>query len=112
MRDDRAYLLHIRDSIHRIKSYTVAGKDAFLADAKTQDAVVRNLEIIGEAAKNISEGTRASYPETPWRRIAGMRDKVIHEYFGVDLSLIWDVVEGELPSLERQVETMLSALAG
>lgn len=112
MRDDSAYLLHIRDAIRRVLGYTTDGKDAFFADPKTQDAVVRNLEIIGEAAKSLSESTKALEPEVPWKKIAGMRDKVIHQYFGVDLSLVWDVVERELPSLEGRVEGLLGRLAG
>ena len=69
----------------------------FFSDGKTQDAVIRNIEIIGQAVKGTSDGTRALEPGVPWRQIAGMRDKLIHEYFGVDLALVWDVVENELP---------------
>lgn len=79
----------------------------FFADGKTQDAVIRNMEIIGQAVKGISDDTRALDTAVPWRQIAGMRDKLIHEYFGVDLALVWDVVERELPSLRPRLEILL-----
>lgn len=108
MKDDRVYLRHVLDAIGRIRDYTADGKDAFFADSKTQDAVVRNLEVIGEAVKNVSVDLRTRHPDVPWRRIAGMRDKMIHEYFGVDLRLVWEVVERELPELGRRIETILN----
>lgn len=107
MKQDRVYLLHIRDAIRRIRAYTTAGKEAFLADSKTQDAVIRNLEIIGEAVKQLSAGLKDANPEVPWRRIAGMRDKLIHEYFGVNLRLVWEAVERELPGLLVSTEAIL-----
>jgi uncharacterized protein with HEPN domain len=90
---------------------TTDGREAFLSDGKTQDAVIRNVEIIGQAVKGVSDGTRALEPAVPWRQIAGMRDKLIHEYFGVDLSLVWDVVEHELPVLRPQLEKLSERLA-
>jgi len=79
VKDERVYLLHAIEAINAILSYTVDGREAFLGDGKTQDAVVRNIEIIGEAAKRITEPTRALDTSIPWRKIAGMRDKLIHE---------------------------------
>ena len=110
MRDERAYLLHVLDAIDAILEYTADGRDAFFADRKTQDAVIRNVEIIGQAVKGLSDRTRALQPDVPWRQIAGMRDKLIHEYFGVDLALVWDVVERELPALRPQVEALIERL--
>ena len=110
MKDDRAYLQHIRDAIQQVRSYTQEGKEPFLADRKSQDATVRNLEIIGEAVKKLSPRLRSTRPDVPWKRIAGMRDKMIHDYFGVDHRLVWDVVERELPKLLRVVEEFLSHL--
>ncbi len=110
MKDNRVYLLHIRDAIQRVLSYISGGKKAFLSDPKTQDAVVRNLEVIGEAVKNLSDGFKAGHKNIPWRRIAGMRDKMIHEYFGVDLELVWDVAARELPNLKREIEGLLERL--
>jgi uncharacterized protein with HEPN domain len=107
VKDDRTYLLHIRGAIERIVAYTEAGKDAFLASPITQDAVVRNFEIIGEAAKGLSESFKSNYAAVPWKRVSGMRDKVIHEYFGVDLRLVWEAVERDIPELRRVVESGL-----
>jgi uncharacterized protein with HEPN domain len=111
VRDERVYLLHALDAIDAIIEYTADGRDAFFSDRKTQDAVVRNVEIIGQAVKGLSEDARALEPTVPWRQIAGMRDKLIHEYFGVDLALVWDVVERELPALRPRMEEMIRRLA-
>jgi uncharacterized protein with HEPN domain len=110
--DERVYLLHIRDAIDRITSYTVDGRDAFLEHPMIQDAVLRNMEILGEAAKRVSEPTRSQAPEIPWREMAGMRDKLIHDYFGVDLSLVWDVVVSELPDVRDRLGELLRRLDG
>ncbi len=107
MNDDRVYPLHIRDSLHRILEYTSNGRDAFLADTKTQDAVIRNLEIIGEAVKNLSEIHKDLHLDVPWKRIAGMRDLLIHHYFGVKLETVWAVVEGELSDFRAAIVRMV-----
>jgi uncharacterized protein with HEPN domain len=103
VKDQRVYLLHAIDAIDSILAYTADGSDEFFKDAKTQDAVIRNVEIIGQAVKGVDQSTRALDPAIPWRQIAGMRDKLIHDYFGVDLSLVWDVVERELPVLRPRL---------
>jgi uncharacterized protein with HEPN domain len=110
VKDERVYLLHALDAIDAIVSYTTDGRDAFFADGKTQDAVIRNIEVLGQAVKGISDETRALEPAVPWRQIAGMRDKLIHDYFGVDLNLVWDVVERELPVLRPQLEELRQRL--
>lgn len=107
MKDERVYLLHAIDAIVR---YTVDGEQAFFSDAKTQDAVIRNIDIIGQAVKGVSDATRARDPTVPWRRIAEMRDKLIHEYFGVDLALVWDVVKRDLPDLRPRLERLAQLL--
>lgn len=99
-------LLHILESIERIRTYA-STREAFFADPKTQDAVIRNLEIIGEAAKALGRETTASAPEIPWTDIAGLRDRLIHRYFSIDLELVWDVVSSELEPLERAVRVLL-----
>ena len=79
----------------------------FLADIKTQDAVVRNLEIIGEATKNLSMQLRDKYPDLPWKGMAGIRDKLIHHYFGINLDIVWNIVTNDLPPLASQIEEIL-----
>ncbi len=108
MKDDKVYLAHIDDAIGQILSYTASGRDEFMKNRMVQDAVVRNFEIIGEATKNISDATKARRPDIPWRRIAGLRDLLIHEYMGVDLEEVWRVVESHLPSLRDAVKELLS----
>ncbi len=110
MKDDRIYLLHIRDAIQSVLEYTATGKESFLADRKTQDAVVRNLEIIGEATKRLSPSLKEAHTNISWKPIAGMRDKLIHDYFGVNLQLVWDVVERDLPVLRLKVSQLLQDL--
>jgi uncharacterized protein with HEPN domain len=110
MKDDRAYLSHIRDAARRALDYTRDGRDAFFADTKTQDAVIRNIEIIGEATKNLSDALKDAHAGIPWKQIAGMRDTLIHRYFGVKLELVWQVVEADLPVFLARVEAMLAAL--
>jgi uncharacterized protein with HEPN domain len=110
VKDERVYLLHAIEAINAILGYTVDGRDSFFADRKTQDAVIRNIEIIGQAVKGVSDDTRRLEPDVPWRQIAGMRDKLIHEYFGVDLNLVWDVVERDLPEVRPALEALSERL--
>ena len=93
MKDDRVYLEHIRDALADIGTYTSAGRDAFFEQRIRQDATLRKLEVIGQAVKNRSEGSKSRRPQIPWKQIAGMRDKVFHDYFGVNLEIVWGVVE-------------------
>ncbi len=110
MRDDRVYLLHPRDAIERSSNYASRDKSAFFTDSKTQDVAVRNLEIIGEAVKNVSAGLKIAHANIPWKRIAGLIDKMIHEYFGVNLQLVWNMVERDLPDFKREVEGILTGM--
>lgn len=108
MSRDRLRLLHIRDAIGRIRSF-ITDRETFLAQAVIQDAVIRNLEVIGEAAKALSAEARAQQSEIPWTDIAAMRDRLIHGYFTVDLELVWDVVANHLGELDAAVKHLLES---
>lgn len=109
MKAEHIYLGHIRDAISDISAYASVGEESFFADRMRQDAIIRKLEIIGEAVKRLSEATRAQRPEIPWKQIAGMRDRLTHAYFGVDLGLVWRVVERDLQPLKVAVNAMLAS---
>ena len=107
-RDESLYLADIQESCEKVLRYTkgMTYKN-FVNDDLHFDAVLRNLEIIGEAVKNISEETRQSYPQIKWRKIAGFRDIVAHEYFGVNEETVWDILQKEIPPLLEMVKTIL-----
>lgn len=110
MKDDRLYLVHIMERIRRREEYTAGGHETFLSSPLHQDAVCRNLEVIGEAAKNISDRMKEAHPEIPWRRIAGLRDLLIHRYMGVDLEEVWNIVARDLPELKERLMMLDSSL--
>ena len=107
MKTDRVYLLHVRDAIFRIEEYASVGKQEFIAKPHWQDAIIRQLEIVGEASKRLSPSLRDETPEVPWRRICGLRDVLIHNYMGVDLEAVWSIVETGIPELKRAVLKLL-----
>ncbi len=104
---DRLFLQHILGAIDDIAQFTAEGRSIFMADRKTQSAVVRQLEIVGEAVKNLSGELTGSEPSVPWRLIAGTRDRLSHAYFSVNLDAVWSMVEQDLPTLRRNVECLL-----
>ena len=107
------YFQDIEESIELIEQYSSGiNQIDFEANPEKQDAVLRRLAIIGEAIKNIPNEFRAKYPDMPWREAAGLRDVVIHEYFGVSLEVIWNVIIKELPPLKLQIQTIRRELAG
>lgn len=106
-KDPRVYLLHIRDALHCIERYTKKGEASFLSDEKTQDAVIYNLAIIGEAVKKLPKAMREEYTSIPWKSIAGMRDVVIHDYDSTEIPKIWNVVHRDLPVLRKTIEKLL-----
>jgi uncharacterized protein with HEPN domain len=107
-RDPDVYLQDILAAAEKIGRYVQGmSREALAADSKTLDAVVRNLEIIGEAAKSVPEEVRVAHGDVEWKRIAGLRDILIHQYFGVDTDIVWDIVQNKLPGLSEHVRRML-----
>lgn len=112
MKSDLLYLSNIRDCIQRIESYTIEGKDKFLETPLVQDAVIRNFEIIGEATKRLSLELKNTYPNIPWKQIAGLRDILIHDYLQVNLDRVWGIIVQNLPQLKQTVEAILRQQGG
>ena len=105
MRDYRLYLDDILSSISKINKYTKGiSADKFRDNSLIADAVIRNLEIIGESAKKIPDTVKTTYPNIEWKKISGMRDILIHEYFGIDYDILWDIVKKELPALKKHLK--------
>lgn len=104
-RDARLYLKDIEISIKKIEGYTKTLKfNTFVKDEKTIDAVVRNLSIIGEAARNMPKDLRLKNPDVPWSEIIGMRNKVVHEYFGIDEQILWKTIKEDIPLLKKKIK--------
>ena len=111
-RDYTVYLLHILDAITIIESYAAElTEDSFRQNRLIQDGVIRNLEIIGEATKKLPKRLTNKYPDIEWKKMAGMRDVLIHDYFGVDLERVWGVVRNRLPDLRENITKILADLS-
>ncbi len=104
MKDSRLYLIHIRDCLKRIKSYTKKGESTFFSDIMIQDAVMRNLEVMCESIKLLPQDWKDFQSQIQWQKIVGFRNRLAHEYLTLDLQLIWDIVENYLPDLEIAIE--------
>lgn len=107
MKDDRLYLVHILECIERIEEYVADGEVAFSKDRKTQDAVLRNLHTLSESTQRLSDDIKNRHPKTDWKAIAGFRNVIVHDYLGVNLRRVWEIVCEYLPPLKAEVELML-----
>ena len=107
MSDDGLYLVHILERIDRIQQYTASGYESFRQETMIQDAVLRNLHTLSESTQRVSNALKDAHPEVDWRGIARFRNVVVHEYLGVDLARIWDIVQNDLPDLKRAIALIL-----
>lgn len=106
--NDAAYIAHIRDAIINIESYASTHTyDSYLKNSWDQAALARNLEIIGEAATQLTSAYKQAHPEVPWRKISDFRNVLTHEYFAIDLNLVWEIIQKDLPDLKKQIEHLL-----
>lgn len=107
-KDPLIFIKHIQESINWVEKYTEGlSKDEFFNNIQVQDAVIRRLEIIGEAVKNLPENFKRKSSDIPWEKIAGLRNILIHEYFGIDIKLLWNLLEKDLPNLKNQINKLL-----
>jgi uncharacterized protein with HEPN domain len=109
VKDDGLYLHHMLERCQRIGRFIAGGKESFMAAEALQDAVIRNIEVIGEAAKRVSPASRSALAELDWKRICGMRDVLIHDYIGVDLEQVWAVASTRVPELSLALQRFLSS---
>ena len=109
MKDNQLYLIHISECINRIEEYVAEGKESFLGDAKTQDAVLRNLQILSESTQHLSETLKDAHPEIDWKRIAGFRNILVHDYLGINLVRVWEIVERYLPKLKEKIDEIVAS---
>jgi len=107
IKDDLAYIEHILDCIRKINEFSNGlSLKEFKTNEMVQDAIIRNIEIIGEASKKISKDTKQTYYEIPWKEISGMRDKLIHDYLGVDVDVVWKTIKEDIPTLDRLIRSI------
>jgi uncharacterized protein with HEPN domain len=109
MRDDRERLRDILEAIERVEKYSARGRQAFEGDELIQIRIVHHLQVIGEAARTLSAEFTGAHGQVPWSQIVGMRNVLVHNYFGVDTDIVWEAVRRDLPSLKAQLETILAS---
>ena len=105
MREDRVYLVHILECIRKIEKNTAAGRSLFFQEDTLQDAVLHNLQVMCESTQMLSAEWKMQHPHVDWRRIADFRNRLVHDYLGVDLDIVWKIVKEDLPELKRVVES-------
>ena len=110
-KDDSVYLRHIIDALLQIERYTDGVTyEEFFSNSLLQDGVIRQLEVMGEAARNLSEDLRNEYPTIPWRQMISLRNRMIHAYFNVNLQIIWEIIQGDIPNLLQETKRVLEIL--
>lgn len=111
MKDDRFYAIHVVESIARIERYvSAASREAFAASSLVQDAVLRNLQVLAESSQRLSDNLKVRHPEVPWRKIAGFRNVLVHDYLGVDPDRVWEILQNDLPQLKSSMQHILDEL--
>jgi uncharacterized protein with HEPN domain len=111
MKDSRLYLIHIQECLARIREYTQGGKDEFMSHGMIQDAVLRNLEIMGASVKKLPEDWKQLQPQIEWVKVGDFRNVLAHDYLDVDLDIVWNIIEHYLPGLETAVQELMEAEA-
>ena len=112
MKSDKFYLVYILECVERITEFTETGKNTFMSSRLIQDAVLRNLHTLTESTLRLSDGLKNSYPDVAWKEVAKFRHVVVHDYLGVNLEKVWQIIADDLPVLERQVRAILDELGG
>ncbi len=107
---DNLYLIHIRECLARVAEYTPGGRDEFMEDTKTQDAVLRNLQTMGESTQRLSDSLKAGYPQVDWQELSAFRNILVHNYMGMDLAQVWQIIMDDLPPFEQQINLMLQSM--
>jgi len=106
IKDDRLHVEHVLECIDRVQKYTRGGREEFFKDIQKQDAVLRNLQVLAESSQRLSDTLKAKHPEIDWRSLSGFRNVMVHDYFGIRLERVWEIIEKDLPELKRQMETI------
>lgn len=110
-KDDRPYLIHISECIERIEEYTADGREAFMNSTLIQDAVLRNLQTLAESTQRLSESLKTGHSGVPWKKISGFRNVLVHNYLGVDVQRVWELVVNDLPQLKIDIQAMLNKIS-
>lgn len=107
MKDDQLYLTHILECIEKIEQYTIEGRETFMKTTLIQDGVIRNLQVLSESTQRISDEVKQKHPEVDWRGLSGLRNVLVHDYLGIDLNTVWQLVENRLPDLHEAMQNIL-----